>query len=126
MADSFAEIPAQPGSKIPAETTADSGDRDLMSTSFVGLLAMQLLTAMNDNIFRWLAIGIGKQFVQPHQISYVLTAGTALFVLPYLLLAAPSGYLADRFSKRTVIVVCKFAEILLMSLGVLAIWIGNF
>ena len=51
--------------------------------------------------------------------------GTALFVLPYLMLAAPAGYLADRFSKRTVIVACKFAEIVIMVLGIVAICFGN-
>ncbi len=31
-----------------------------------------------------------------------LSAGLACFVLPYILLAAPAGYLADRFCKRYV------------------------
>ena len=55
----------------------------------------------------------------------ILTAGTACFVLPYLLLAAFAGYLADRFSKRQVIVGCKMAELAIMSLGIFAIWQGN-
>jgi acyl-[acyl-carrier-protein]-phospholipid O-acyltransferase / long-chain-fatty-acid--[acyl-carrier-protein] ligase len=47
-------------------------------------------------------------------------------VLPYLALPAPAGYLADRFSKRSVIITCKVAEMIIMSLGILAIAIGNF
>ena len=50
-----------------------------------------------------------------------LSVGLACFVLPYILLAAPAGYLADRFSKRTVIVACKVAEMVVMALGVAAI-----
>ncbi len=91
------------------------------SISFIALLLTQLLTAINDNVFRWLAIGIGKDYVEQSQVGVVLMAGTACFVLPYLALAAPAGFLADRFSKRSVIVGCKIAEIIIMSLGVTAI-----
>ncbi|MCU0962616.1 MAG: MFS transporter [Pirellulaceae bacterium] len=95
--------------------------RGLTSASFVGLAITQLLTAVNDNVFRWLAIGIGKDYVRPENVSNILMAGTACFVLPYLVLAAPAGYLADRFSKRSVIVGCKIAEVVIMALGVVAI-----
>jgi len=101
----------------------------LMSASFLGLLLTQLLTAVNDNAFRWLVIGVGKQILEQtgaeEDVALVLTAGTACFVLPYLVLAAPAGYLADRFSKRSVIVACKVAEIAIMALGIVAIMIGN-
>ena len=95
--------------------------RGLRSPSFMGLLVTQLLSAVNDNIFRWLAIGIGKDYVTPSNVGNILMAGTACFVLPYLVLAAPAGYLADRFSKRSVIIGCKIAEIVIMTFGVAAI-----
>jgi len=101
----------------------------LSSASFLGLLFTQLLTAVNDNAFRWLVIGVGKQILTQagaqEDVALVLTAGTACFVLPYLVLAAPAGYLADRYSKRSVIVACKVAEVAIMSLGIVAILIGN-
>lgn len=100
----------------------DQGTGGIASVSFFGLLLTQLLTAVNDNIFRWLVIGVGKDFVEPSGVGMVLMAGTACFVLPYLVLAAPAGYLADRFSKHSVIVACKLAEIVIMALGVAAIW----
>jgi acyl-[acyl-carrier-protein]-phospholipid O-acyltransferase / long-chain-fatty-acid--[acyl-carrier-protein] ligase len=96
----------------------------LLSAGFLGLLATQFLTATNDNIFRWLVIGIGKQHVAESQHTSILTAGTVCLVLPYLVLAAPAGYLADRYPKRSVIVGCKFAEILIMLIGVAAILAG--
>jgi acyl-[acyl-carrier-protein]-phospholipid O-acyltransferase/long-chain-fatty-acid--[acyl-carrier-protein] ligase len=92
----------------------------LMSRSFLGLLTTQFLGATNDNILRWLVIGVGKQFF-PESVGMILGAGTACFVLPYLLLAAPAGYLGDRFSKRTVIVSCKLAEIVIMIAAIVAI-----
>jgi acyl-[acyl-carrier-protein]-phospholipid O-acyltransferase / long-chain-fatty-acid--[acyl-carrier-protein] ligase len=97
----------------------------LLSPAFLGLLATQFLTALNDNVFRWLVIGIAKDHIAASQVGTVLMAGTACFVLPYLVLAAPAGYLADRFSKRSVIVGCKLAELLIMVLGVVAILCGN-
>ncbi|MEA1950885.1 MAG: MFS transporter, partial [Planctomycetota bacterium] len=97
----------------------------LTSRSFVGLLITQFLGAINDNMFRWLVVPIGKDMVGPEHTATALSVGLACFVLPYLLLAAPAGYLADRFSKRRVIVACKVAEIVVMSLGIAAIAIGN-
>jgi acyl-[acyl-carrier-protein]-phospholipid O-acyltransferase/long-chain-fatty-acid--[acyl-carrier-protein] ligase len=91
-----------------------------MSRSFLGLLSTQFLGATNDNILRWLVFGVGKQFF-PESVGMILGAGTACFVLPYLLLAAPAGYLGDRFSKRTVIVSCKLAEIVIMLAAIVAI-----
>jgi acyl-[acyl-carrier-protein]-phospholipid O-acyltransferase / long-chain-fatty-acid--[acyl-carrier-protein] ligase len=99
-------------------------DRSLMSTSFLGLLATQLLGATNDNILRWLVIGIGKDFADVN-VSQLLAMGTAVFVAPYILLAAPAGYLADRFSKRQVIVYCKVGEAVIMALAIAGILYGE-
>ncbi|HTN75883.1 MAG TPA: MFS transporter [Pirellulaceae bacterium] len=106
-------------------STSHHGTDGLMSRSFIGLLGTHFLTLMNDNLLRWLAIGIGKQAVDTSHMSTTLVIGTAFFVLPYILMAAPAGYLADRFSKRSVIIWCKWLEALVMGLGVFAIYIGN-
>ena len=111
-----------PPESLPAE---NAGSRRLLSQSFVALLITQFLGAANDNILRWLVIGLGKQLVLEDQKSWILAMGSALFVLPYVLLAAPAGYLADRFSKQKVIVTCKTAEIAIMIAAVLAIYLCN-
>ncbi|QEG35327.1 acyl-[ACP]--phospholipid O-acyltransferase [Bythopirellula goksoeyrii] len=108
-----------------SDYTVGGGSRSLLSASFVGLLVTQFLGAANDNILRWLVIGIGKQYVAPESVSWILAAGSAAFVLPYVLLAAPSGYLADRFSKQKVIVTCKMAEVAIMITAVLAVYLGS-
>jgi acyl-[acyl-carrier-protein]-phospholipid O-acyltransferase / long-chain-fatty-acid--[acyl-carrier-protein] ligase len=110
---------------MSAAASPPLSSQTLASVGFVGLLATQFLTALNDNIFRWLIIGISKQHVDPGQVGIVLMAGTACFVLPYLVLAAPAGYLADRYRKRTVIVGCKLAEIAIMTIGIVAILSGG-
>jgi acyl-[acyl-carrier-protein]-phospholipid O-acyltransferase/long-chain-fatty-acid--[acyl-carrier-protein] ligase len=119
--------PNAPTAESPAADPLKSVvQRDrLMSLTFIGLLVTQFLGVTNDNMLRWLVIGIGKEYVPKDQISLVLAIGSGCFVLPYVLLAAPAGYLADRFGKRTVIVVCKIAEIVIMCGAVAAIVIGN-
>lgn len=118
---------------------------NLTSPTFLGFLLTQFLGAMNDNMFRWLVVPIAK-FVADEQLRgswveqllsssgisqqiqfepIILGAGLACFVVPYLLLASYAGYFADRFSKRKVIIGCKIAEIVIMSLGVAAIWWGS-
>jgi len=114
----------EPSCSRPVKESVAAHGAGLASQTFVALLATQFFGALNDNMFRWLVIGIGKSYM-PHSPSTVLSVGLALFVLPYLLLAAPAGYLADRFSKRQVIVACKAAEIVVMALGVLAIYVGS-
>ncbi|MBL9163516.1 MAG: MFS transporter [Planctomycetaceae bacterium] len=99
-------------------------ERSLVSKSFLGLLFTQFLGATNDNILRWLVIGIGKDYAGVN-VSNLLALGTAVFVLPYILLAAPAGYLADRYSKRQVIVLCKVGEGLIMALAIVAILVGH-
>ena len=54
-----------------------------------------------------------------------MALGTAVFVVPYILLAAPAGYLADRFSKRQVIVLCKVGEVVIMALAIAGILFGK-
>jgi len=115
--------PGTPEAIEPPHT--HDGTEGLLSVSFLGLLATQLLGAMNDNLFRWLAVYIGKDLVGGQHADAARTAGAALLVLPFMLLAAPAGYLADRFSKRDVIVGCKVAEVVVMILGVAAILSGN-
>ena len=109
---------------------ADDHRGGLRSRSFVGLLVTQFLGAVNDNMFRWLVVPIGKEIVEElygkQHVPVALSAGLACFVLPYIVLAAPAGYLADRFSKRTVIVACKLAEVVIMILGTAAILSGSY
>ena len=108
------------------------GKNNLLSKSFISLCLTQFLTGINDNTFRWLVIGIGKQYVDFRQDqiwglsqSWVLGLGLICFVTPYIILATHAGYVSDRFSKRRVIVACKIAEIAIMLMGSLAIFLES-
>ena len=106
------------------ETSLETADLrgGLGSQSYLGILFTQLLGALNDNMFRFFAVCVAQPVLGNET---ALAIGAAVFTLPYLLLAVPAGFFADRFSKRTVIVSCKVAEIAIMILGMLAILSGN-
>ncbi len=104
----------------PSPTESHRGG--LWSRSFTALLATQFFVAFNDNMFRWLIIPIGKELLGQDR---ALQIGAVVFLLPYVLLAGIAGYLSDRYSKRSVMIGCKVAEIAIMILGTIAIVAGN-
>ena len=93
----------------------------IWSPSFQGLLWTQWLTSINDNVFRWFVIGVGKNQFVPEDQGTLLIIGSSFFIIPYILFASVAGWLADRFRKRTVIIGCKIAEIAIMIIGVIAV-----
>lgn len=99
----------------------DSLHTGLKSAAFQGLLWTQFFGAINDNVFRWFVIGIGKTQFLPENLTKLLVIGSSFFIVPYILFASIAGWLADRFPKRKVIIGCKIAEIVIMLSGVLAV-----
>lgn len=89
-------------------------------SSFTYLNVTQFLGALNDNIYKLLIVYF---FIQVEGIEYshqILATTGAIFVIPFLLFSASSGILADRFSKRDIIVLTKILELVIMALGVCA------
>jgi MFS family permease len=86
--------------------------------SFWGMTATQFLGAFNDNLFKQLmlllAIPVGAAASARADEQGL---ATMIFSLPFVLFSGFAGYLSDRYSKRTMIVACKFAEIGVMLLG---------
>ncbi|MBL8013422.1 MAG: MFS transporter, partial [Candidatus Omnitrophica bacterium] len=57
-------------------------------------------------------------FLGTPQEAFYLSLSGILFVLPFLLFSTYSGFLADRFSKKTIIVVVKAVEMTIASLAI--------
>lgn len=57
----------------------------------------------------------------PAAANTILSLAGAIFVIPFLLFSSSAGVLADRLSKRTIIVYTKVLEVLIMSFGLLAV-----
>ena len=96
-----------------------------LGRSFGCLNAAQFLGALNDNVFKLLLIAflIGRQ--SPEAASGVAATAAAVFVVPFLLFTAFAGKLADRFSKRNIVVCVKVAEVTVMLAGAAAFMTGK-
>jgi len=101
------------------------GRQGLASTGFVGIATTQFLTAFNDNAYRWLIIPIGIAILGKTWESTALSVGLAVFVIPYIVLVSPAGYLADRFPKRSVMSACMLLQAVILVAGVGAILLGS-
>lgn len=91
------------------------------------MTATQFLGAFNDNVFKQLVLLIGADYAMHFQLKgdpYQSTA-LAVFAIPFVLLSGIAGWLADRISKRTVVVAAKVAEIGIMLAGLLAFLSGT-
>ncbi|MEM1282609.1 MAG: MFS transporter [Chlamydiota bacterium] len=99
-------------------------------SSFTYLNITQFLGALNDNIFKLLIVYFFIQLEGIENSHKILAASGAIFVAPFLLFSASSGKLADRFSKRNIIIFTKVLELVIMSLGLAAFYfqskIGSF
>ncbi|SCA63604.1 Uncharacterized protein SCG7086_AX_00050 [Chlamydiales bacterium SCGC AG-110-P3] len=91
------------------------------SSSFTYLNVTQFLGALNDNIFKLLIAYFCIDMLGKESSTRILATAGAIFVIPFLLFSSTSGMLADRFSKRNIIVVCKAFELVVMTLGVIAL-----
>ncbi|MFP4380357.1 MAG: acyl-[ACP]--phospholipid O-acyltransferase [Candidatus Sumerlaeia bacterium] len=92
--------------------------------SFWALNISQFLGAMNDNVFRWVAAWalVTRASIPGSEVmneSPIAISG-ALFAIPFILFSSSAGILADRFSKRRIIVLCNFSEFIIMILGLFA------
>jgi acyl-[acyl-carrier-protein]-phospholipid O-acyltransferase / long-chain-fatty-acid--[acyl-carrier-protein] ligase len=79
---------------------------------FWSLIATQFQGAFNDNALKFLVLYliIGADSSRETDETKVLLVG-ALFALPFILFSMTGGYLADRFSKRSVTIGTKIYEI---------------
>jgi acyl-[acyl-carrier-protein]-phospholipid O-acyltransferase/long-chain-fatty-acid--[acyl-carrier-protein] ligase len=108
---------------FPPETVSPNRHADgLWSASFLGLLIAQFCTALNDNTFRWIVVPVAKPLIGD---SAALAIGLAGFTLPFLVLASPAGFLADRFPKARVISGCRLAEAFVFGVGLLSLLTGS-
>ncbi|MEM9644715.1 MAG: MFS transporter [Planctomycetota bacterium] len=124
MNASHQDTTANPDELTKSDSVADA--------SFIGFLVTQFFGAFNDNFFKQLllllaippaaAVAKGEGGVDLQGIA------TIVFGLPFVVFGGLAGFLADRISKRTIIVASKIAEVLVMGLGMLAFlaapWIG--
>jgi MFS family permease len=86
---------------------------------FLPLFVTQFLGAFNDNLFKTAMVLFAtyEVFADPKQESFFNALVAALFILPFFLLSALAGQLADTTDKAKVIRLVKLWEVLIMMVG---------
>lgn len=108
-------------------------DETTVTSRIRGLLIAQFFGAFNDNAWKLMVallaikqltsqMGTGLEFETASQTQTTITF--VVFTLPLALVSIFAGVFSDRFSKRSVIVVMKAVEVVLMSLGTLALFLN--
>jgi acyl-[acyl-carrier-protein]-phospholipid O-acyltransferase / long-chain-fatty-acid--[acyl-carrier-protein] ligase len=94
--------------------------------SFWLMFVVEFQNAFSDNVLRWLVtfLIVGMVSSETHRNELVPLVG-ALFALPFILFSMAGGFFADRFSKRDVTVTIKCAEIAIMSVALLGLWLNK-
>jgi len=90
------------------------------------LMATQFQNAFSDNALKNLVVLLvmARPMSADDQHAYVALVG-ALFAAPFILFSMLGGWLADRFSKRSVMVSVKTAEVGIMLFAALALGLGS-
>ncbi len=96
---------------------------------FLPLFVTQLLGAFNDNLFKnamvlFVVYSVYNSEAEEAKFSAI---ASAVFIIPFFVLSALSGQLADMRDKAKIIRVIKFCEILIMlvgAAGLLLAWLG--
>jgi len=85
----------------------------LSSATFGGFVSTQFLGAFNDNYFKQMVL-LSCVALTAAGFADRQAYAMAAFAIPFVLLSGFAGFLADRFSKTRIIVICKVAEIVVM------------
>ncbi|PZQ61264.1 MAG: MFS transporter [Sphingomonas taxi] len=86
---------------------------------FLPLFTTQFLGAFNDNLFKtsMVLFATYEIFADETQESFFNALSAALFILPFFILSALSGQLADTMDKARIIRIVKTVEIAIMAVG---------
>jgi hypothetical protein len=109
-------------------------DKERMTTSthlmrqkrFLPLMVTQFFNAFNDNLFKTaLVLFVVYSVYNDEQQETVFSAlATGIFILPFVLLSALAGQLADTYDKALIIRRVKLFEIFWASLGALGLFMA--
>ncbi|MWC44632.1 acyl-[ACP]--phospholipid O-acyltransferase [Sphingomonas carotinifaciens] len=95
---------------------------------FAPLFVVQFLGAFNDNLLKFALLflaNFGLYAAAPEKAELLATIATGLFILPYFLLSALAGQLADKYDKAVLIRAVKAAEIGIMMLALGGFWLQS-
>jgi acyl-[acyl-carrier-protein]-phospholipid O-acyltransferase / long-chain-fatty-acid--[acyl-carrier-protein] ligase len=100
-----------------------SETRDPWPRGFWNLMFTQFQGAFSDNALKWLVVFpvLASLTLGEDEKQTFFGQASLLFAVPFLLFSTVGGWMADRFSKRSVMVWVKAAEILIMLFAMAAL-----
>jgi acyl-[acyl-carrier-protein]-phospholipid O-acyltransferase/long-chain-fatty-acid--[acyl-carrier-protein] ligase len=123
MSDAATSPQATPSTAPPPHRGAE---KPHWRFGFWSLIVTQFQNAFNDNAIKFLVIYIivAMNFPKDTRENLILIVG-ALFALPFIFFSMAGGNLADRYSKRSVVIGTKLMEIFVMAVTILGLWLHN-
>ncbi|HWK35689.1 MAG TPA: hypothetical protein VNR91_05450, partial [Sphingomonas sp.] len=100
----------------------------LTKRRFGPLFVVQFLGAFNDNVLKYAMLFLANFTIYasaPDKSAMLATIATGIFILPYFLLSALAGELADALDKALLMRIVKGAEIAFMALGLAGLWLQS-
>lgn len=98
----------------------------LTSRHFIPLFITQALGALNDNLFKNALVVLALFNLSTRQAAALSALSGGLFLLPYILVSAPAGQLADAHDKARLMLWTKYWELGLMLLALIGFLTGHF
>lgn len=97
------------------------------SAGFWALIVVQFQGAFSDNALKWLVsfLVLEAGFSKEQRDLWFVLVVPLLFAIPFLLFSIPGGFLADKFSKRSVTIWTKVFEFAVMGFATFALWRGR-
>jgi acyl-[acyl-carrier-protein]-phospholipid O-acyltransferase/long-chain-fatty-acid--[acyl-carrier-protein] ligase len=107
--------------EMPAVESSSKWKRDFWS-----VWATQFQESFSDNAYRWIVVSfVANLALAGKERDLLNTVAGVLFAAPFVLFSPLGGYLADRYSKRSVILGTKFAEIFVMAVALTGLVFAN-
>jgi acyl-[acyl-carrier-protein]-phospholipid O-acyltransferase / long-chain-fatty-acid--[acyl-carrier-protein] ligase len=93
---------------------------------FWALMVTQFQGAFSDNLLKQLVIFlVMAQHLPDEQLNKLVSDAGMYFAIPFLLFSMYGGWMADRFSKRSVMVATKIGEVVIMVFAIFALASGK-
>ncbi|MBS0655982.1 MAG: MFS transporter, partial [Verrucomicrobia bacterium] len=92
---------------------------------FFYLNMTQFLSNVNDNIYKYLFVFSFIDQEGASRAPFILSLIGIIYILPYVFFSFAAGTLADRFSKRNIILITKIVELFTISLLSLSFYFNN-
>lgn len=92
---------------------------DKKKNPWLPLFITNFLSVLNDNVIKYLVIFTGVYWVAENYQRYVISAASAMLVIPFILFSPLAGKYAKIYQKKKIMVWGKLAEIPIMVVAII-------